>query len=94
MDNYLVRVLAGKSAWELPPGGVGAAELTVSEVCLFGLLAFGAHKLKMGFSYDVIQKSDSLATFQTGAWVGTMWYEAAKVSLLWRQGVMRAARCF
>lgn len=29
VDNYLVRVLAGKSAWDLPPGRVGEDELQV-----------------------------------------------------------------
>ena len=29
VDNYLVRVLAGQSAWILPPGRVGNAELQV-----------------------------------------------------------------
>ena len=36
MDNYVVRVLAGQEAWELPPGGVGKTELQVrggSRVC-------------------------------------------------------------
>ena len=29
VDNYLVRVLAGQSAWDLPPGRVGNDELQV-----------------------------------------------------------------
>lgn len=29
VDNYFVRVLAGKSAWDLPPGRVGNDELQV-----------------------------------------------------------------
>lgn len=37
VDNYVVRVLAGKSAWELSPGAVGAPELMVSGciLCVF-----------------------------------------------------------
>lgn len=48
MDNYLVRVLAGKSAWELRPGGVGAAELMVSERARL-FLGNDAQKLKTGY---------------------------------------------
>lgn len=29
VDNYLVRVLAGKSAWDLPPGNITKEELQV-----------------------------------------------------------------
>ncbi|CAM9261583.1 unnamed protein product, partial [Hapterophycus canaliculatus] len=34
VDNFLVRALGGKSAWDLPPGDVGKAELQAARVAL------------------------------------------------------------
>ncbi|CAN0022530.1 unnamed protein product, partial [Scytosiphon promiscuus] len=34
VDNFLVRALGGKSAWDLPPGDIGKAELQVARVAL------------------------------------------------------------
>ncbi|CAM9454690.1 unnamed protein product [Scytosiphon promiscuus] len=48
VDNFLVRVLGGRAAWELPPGGVGSVELTTARIALG--------------KFEVILRQDCLST--------------------------------